>query len=316
MKILITGAAGYVGSMLIQKLYESDLEIEQIVAFDNLMYRQVSLTQFCHHANFKFVKGDVRHQDEFLPLVQEADAIIPLAAYVGFPACDRDTEAATKVNFEQIQFIIKNTSRNQKIILPNTDSAYGATDGNEFCTEDTPLAPTSHYGLTKTQAEYALRDSGRGIVLRLATVFGVSPRMRLDLLINDFTFKAVTDGYVLLFERHFKRNFVHVQDVASAFIFMLKNYDKYNSQIFNVGNTAANMSKLELCETIKRHIPKFLIKFEEFNEDPDKRNYIVSNAKLEKEGWKCDFSVDEGIDELIKSYHMITHRGRRNYTNL
>jgi nucleoside-diphosphate-sugar epimerase len=316
MNILITGGAGYVGSMLIQKIFESDIEFDKLTVLDNLMYRQTSLTQFCYHDKFEFIQGDVRHREEFLPLVQKADVIIPLAAYVGFPACDRDVEAATKVNFEQIKFIIENTSRDQKIIYPNTDSAYGQTDGGEYCTEETPLVPTSHYGRTKTQSEYALRDANRGIVLRLATVFGIAPRIRLDLLINDFTFKAVTDGYIVLFERHFKRNFVHVQDVATAFIFMLKNYEKYNGEVFNVGNTEANMTKLELCETIQKHVPKFSINVEEFNTDPDKRNYVVDNSKLENEGWSCEFSVDDGIRELIKAYRMIIHNKRKSYTNL
>lgn len=316
MNILITGGAGYVGSMLVQKIYESNLNVNKLVIYDNLMYRQTSLTQFCHHKNFNFVQGDVRNQDTFLPLVQQADVIIPLAAYVGFSACDRDVEAATKVNFEQIKFIIENTSRNQKIIYPNTDSAYGSTDGDSFCTEETPLVPTSHYGRTKTQSEYALRDSGRGIVVRLATVFGVSPRLRLDLLINDFVFKAMTDGYLILFEKNFKRNFVHVQDVATAFLFLIENYSKYNGEVFNVGNTEANMTKLELCDKIQSYIPNFTVKVEEFSHDPDKRNYVVSNAKLEKEGWSCLYSVDDGIQELIKAYSMIIHRNRRNYTNL
>lgn len=315
MKILITGGAGYIGSTLIGQLLACD-NVTKIVAYDNLMYRQVSLMEYCQDDRFEFVKGDVRDTQELLPHVQAADVILPLAGYVGFPACDKDTVAATKVNFEQIKFIIENTSKSQAILYPNTDSAYGQTDGSEFCTEETPLAPTSHYGITKTQAEYALRDSGRGIVLRLATVFGISPRMRLDLLINDFTFKAVTDGYIILFEKNFKRNFVHVRDVASAFVFMTQNYDKYNGEVFNCGNTSANMTKLEVCDQIKQQVPNFVVKVEEFSHDPDKRNYVVNNSKLEKEGWMCRYSVDDGIRELIKCYHMIVHRNKRNYTNV
>lgn len=315
MKILITGGAGYIGSMLVKKLYASDLDIDKITVYDNLMYRQTSLTEFCCQEDFELVKGDVRHESEFLPHVQEADVIIPLAAYVGFPACDRHKNEATQVNFDQIRFIVENTSKDQKIIYPNTDSAYGKTLGSEMCTEETPLEPTSHYGRLKTEGEKILMDTGRAVVLRLATVFGVSPRMRLDLLINDFTYKAVVDGYIVLFESSFQRNFIHVQDVSNAFVFAVKNYDKMQGDVFNAGLNSGNLSKLELCNKIKEYVPNFVIVCEDFSSDPDKRNYVVSNAKLENLGWGCDFTVDDGVRELVKAYHMIIH-SNRNYTNL
>ena len=315
MNILITGGAGYIGSMLVRKLYESNLEFDKVTVFDNLMYKQVSLAQYCHRDDFDFIKGDVRREEEFLPLLKEADVIIPLAAYVGFPACDRNYDEATQVNHGQIEFILKNTTKEQKIVYPNTDSAYGKTTGSDLCTEDTPLVPTSHYGRLKTDGEKAILDAGHGVVLRLATVFGVSPRMRLDLLINDFTYKAVNDGYIVLFESSFQRNFIHVQDVANAFVFAIENYNKMEGDVFNTGLTSGNMSKMELCHKIKEYVPNFIINQEEFASDPDERNYIVSNAKLENLGWKCDFSVDDGIKELIKAYRMITHSNRK-YTNL
>lgn len=316
MNILITGGAGYIGSMLVRKLYESDLDFNKITVFDNLMYKQVSLASYCHRNDFEIIKGDVRKEEEFLPLLKEADVIVPLAAYVGFPACDRYHNEATQVNLGQIEFILNNTSKDQKIVYPNTDSAYGKTPGADLCTEETPLCPTSHYGRLKTDGEKAILDAGHGVVLRLATVFGVSPRMRLDLLINDFTYKAVNDGYIVLFESSFQRNFIHVQDVANAFVFAIDNYKSMEGDVFNTGLTSGNMSKMELCEKIKGYIPKFIIHQEEFATDPDERNYIVSNAKLEGLGWECEFTVDDGIRELIKAYKMITHDNNRKYTNL
>jgi nucleoside-diphosphate-sugar epimerase len=280
------------------------------------MYRQTSLTDFCYHKNFEFIKGDVRDKDKFLPLIQTADCIIPLAAFVGFPACDGDRNGSLNTNFGQIEFIVQNTSRSQQILYPNTDSAYGCTLGDELCTEETPLIPTSHYGQTKTIAEYCMRDAQKGIIFRLATVFGVSARMRLDLLINDFVYKAITDGYIVLFEKNFKRNFCHVQDVAEAFLFGIKNYGTMQNNVYNVGNTEANMTKFELCELIQKIMPRFIVKVEDFATDPDKRNYQVSNAKLENLGWGCNFSVEDGIKELIKCYEMLIHQNRRHYTNL
>ncbi len=316
MKILISGACGYVGSTLCRHLLESNLSIEKLTAYDNLLYKQTSLLHLCYKKNFEFVHDDVRNHEVFLKYLKEADVVIPLAAFVGFPICEREKYLATQVNYEQIKFIVDNTSKNQKIIFPNTNSGYGIGENNIYCDEKTTLNPISHYGIVKTMAERDLMNTGRAVSLRLATVFGVSPRMRLDLLVNDFTYKAISDGYIVLFEKDFKRNYIHVQDVAKTFIFMLENYDKVEGEVFNVGLSDANLSKLELAETIKKFVPDFIIQTNEFKQDPDKRNYIVSNKKIESFGWKPDFSLEDGIQELLKAYKMILHDSRGKYTNL
>lgn len=335
LKILITGGAGYLGSVLTQKLllnhtqskYKSksdtsnydqsshDLEIDKIIVYDNLMYRQVCLTDFCYRKDFEFVYGDVRDENKLRQYLKDVDVIIPLAAIVGFPACEKDKRLATEINFEQINFILKNTSRQQKIIYPNTNSGYGIGKDNLFCDETTELNPISHYGVTKCMAEKMLLDNRRAITLRLATVFGVSPRMRLDLLVNDFVYKAVNDGYLMLFEKHFKRNFIHIHDVALTFISMINRYEEFIGQTFNVGLSSANINKEELALKIKEQIPSLVIKDDNFKEDPDKRNYIVSNKKLEDTGWKAYYSLDDGISELIKAYQIISNNNR-NFTNL
>jgi len=337
MNILITGGAGYLGSILVGKLFAANTQathtmgtvhikdefnalaneimFDKLTVYDNLMYRQVCLTDYTYMKNFEFVHGDVRDHDKLLPYIKKADVIIPLAAIVGFPACDKDPRLAHEVNTEQIEFILKNTTSNQHIIFPNTNSGYGAGAGQELCTEETPLAPISVYGKTKCESEKMLLDSGRAITLRLATVFGVSPRMRLDLLVNDFTYKAVNDGYIVLFEKDFKRNFIHIRDVALTFIFMINSYNKYVGQSFNVGLSSANLSKLELAEEIKKVVPKFSIQVDDFFQDPDKRNYIVSNTKLEATGWKPHYTLRAGIEELVSAYRIIQHNNR-NFTNL
>ena len=316
MNILITGACGYISYWLINKLLASNLPIKKIVGYDNLMYKQVSNIEYYHRPEFEFIKADVREQDKLLKEVQKADVIIPLAAYVGAPCCDADKRSATEINFEQIKFIVDNMSKDQMLIYPNTDSAYGSVPSDELCVEETPLKPVSHYGITKTNSEMYIRDKGIGVVVRLATVFGVSQRMRLDLLINDFTFKAVNDGYIVLFEKAFKRNFCHVQDVASAFVFLLERYKDVEGQVYNVGNTSANHTKFEVCELIQKFLPRFVVQCDEFATDQDKRNYQVSNRKLEGLGWSCKHSVEDGIQELIKAYKIITPNQRRNYNNI
>jgi nucleoside-diphosphate-sugar epimerase len=337
MRILVTGGAGYLGSVLISKIlaaktqfndtlgpkeshseyggHSHQLDFDEIVVYDNLMYKQVSLMDCTYRRDFKFVHGDVRDHGKFLPYVKQADIIIPLAAIVGFPACERDKPLATEVNYGQMRFILDNTSKDQKIIFPNTNSGYGIGQNGIYCTEKTPLNPISHYGTTKCDAEKALLDSGRAITLRLATVFGVSNRMRLDLLVNDFTYKAVNEGYIVLFEKDFKRNFIHIRDVALTFIYMINEYEKHVGQAFNVGLSDVNITKLELAEQIKKYIPSFVIKVDEYNSDPDKRNYLVSNAKLEATGWTPYYTLDDGIEELIKSYGIIKNSNKK-FTNL
>lgn len=344
--ILVTGGAGYIGSILTAKLFQAKsryysldkyeigevtdggiphnisqlepshaIDFDKLIVYDSLMYKQVCLTDYCYRKEFEFVTGDVRDWQNLKKYVEQADIIIPLAAIVGFPACDKDPELANDVNYRQIKNIVNSKSKDQMLILPNTNSGYGIGESDLYCTEETPLNPISVYGKTKVAAEREVLDNMAGITLRLATVFGVSPRMRLDLLVNDFTYKAVNDGYIVLFEKHFKRNYIHIQDVAMTFIYMINNYEQFVGNAFNVGLSNANFSKLELCETIKKFVPKFSIQSDEFYKDPDQRDYIVSNSKLEKTGWKPYYSLEDGIEELIKAYQIISNYNKK-FTNL
>jgi nucleoside-diphosphate-sugar epimerase len=311
MKILITGGAGYLGSVLTEILLN---EGYQVTVLDNLLYKQLSLTQFCHNINFKFVEGDVRDSIILKPLVESHDVIIPLAAIVGMPACKANPTATIDINLKQIQNIVSWTVKSQNIILPNTNSQYGSS--TEIITENSPFKPLSLYAETKCDAEKALLDSGNGIALRLATVFGLSYRMRMDLLVNDLVYKAVTDGYLVLFESHFIRNYIHVRDVANTFLFMIKNYNKCNNQPYNVGLSSANLTKLELAESIKKYVPELVIVQNEFKKDFDQRNYRVSNEKLESLGWNPLFTLDKGIQELISGYKLINKFKNKDFTNL
>jgi nucleoside-diphosphate-sugar epimerase len=310
-KVLITGGAGYLGSTLSEYLLNNDYSV---TVFDNLLYNQLSVLHLFKQEKFKFIYGDVRDFAQLEKLIPSFDVIIPLAAIVGMPACKANPDLAIHVNFIQIQNILNSLSKNQKIILPNTNSQYGSSDS--IITEESPFNPLSLYAKTKCDAENAMLASGNGISLRLATVFGVSPRMRVDLLVNDFVYKSVTDGYLVLFESHFKRNYIHVQDIAYTFEFMIQNYDKCNGQAYNVGLSSANLSKLELANKIKDKIPTLVIKQDDFKEDFDKRNYIVSNQKLESKGWmpKCD--LDYGIEQLIEAYKLVINFNNKNFTNL
>lgn len=317
MKILITGAAGYIGSVLIDHLYlHHHNTFDKITAVDNLLYNQTTLTQYCYRDDFEFHKLDVRDYDKMLPLVKEADVIIPLACIVGMPACRKYPELTISTNQEAVKWLTTVTTPKQKIIFPTTNSGYGIGQEGIYCTEETPLTPLSLYGVTKVEAEKALLSNGNAVTLRLATVFGISPRMRLDLLVNDFTYKAYRDKYIVLFESHFKRNFIHIRDIARTFVFVIHNFDKMKGQTFNVGLSEANISKKELCETIKEFIPDFYIAESEINKDPDQRNYIVSNDKLEALGWYPQFSLREGISELLKAFPIIDNVNNKNFTNL
>ena len=318
MRVLITGGAGYLGTVLCEQLLarSEELGIEYITAYDNLLYKQDGLFPLLTNPKLKFVFGDVREwTDKLRNLVSQHDVIIPLAAIVGMPACNRSPQTAEEVNYSHIANIcafIQHTDT--KILYPDTNSLYGTTDGLQMITEESPVKPISIYGTTKYKAEQEVLKIG-GIAFRLATVFGTSYRFRKDLLVNDFVLKAVTDKYVVLFESHFKRNYIHVRDVIDAFILMIQNYNSYRGQVFNVGLSSANLSKLELCETIKKHIPEFVIKQDEFAKDFDKRNYIVSNEKLESAGWKPKRDLDFGIQELIKAYEVLKNSNTK-YTNL
>jgi len=313
MKILITGGAGYLGSVITGRMLE---EGHEVVVLDKLLFNQTSLLQYTSNPKFKFIYGDVRNYELLRELCTKAEVIIPLAAIVGFPACASDPKLAKEINFDQILNIIKITKgKGKKILYPNTNSGYGLGEGQLECTEESPLKPISVYGTTKVEAEKYLKTNTDAIIFRLATVFGVSPRMRTDLLVNDFTYKAITDKYIVVFEKEFKRNFIHIQDVADAFVFMLNNYDTYKGQVFNVGLSDANLNKQELLETIQGHVTDFAISYNDFYEDPDKRDYIVSNAKIEATGWYPKWSLDGGIAELIMAYQMIVPKMGAEFRN-
>jgi nucleoside-diphosphate-sugar epimerase len=310
-KVLITGGAGYLGSVIVNKLLSVGYEV---VVLDKLLFNQTSLLQYTSNPNFKFIYGDVRNEELLKKLCKEADIIIPLAAIVGFPACASDPQLAKEINFNQIFNIVK-FAKDKKILYPNTNSGYGIGVGQTECTEESPLNPISVYGQTKCDAENFLRANTSAITFRLATVFGVSPRMRTDLLVNDFTYKAITDKYIVVFEKSFKRNFIHIEDVASAFLFMLQNYDKYKGEVFNLGLSDANLSKQELLEKIQSHVKEFAISYNDYYEDPDKRDYIVSNEKIEATGWKPEWNLDMGIKQLIMAYQMIVPKMGAEFRN-
>jgi len=311
MKVLITGGAGYLGSVIVGKMLNAGHEV---VVLDKLLFNQTSLLQYTSNLKFKFIYGDVRNVTLLEQLCNDAEVVIPLAAIVGFPACAADPKLAKEINFDQIFNIVK-FAKNKKILYPNTNSGYGIGVGQTKCTEESPLTPISVYGQTKCDAENFLRANTSAITFRLATVFGVSPRMRTDLLVNDFTYKAITDKYIVVFEKTFKRNFIHIQDVASAFLFMLENYDDYRGEVFNVGLSDANLSKQELLEKIQLHVRDFAVSYNDFYEDPDKRDYIVSNAKIEATGWYPEWSLDGGIAELIMAYQMVVPKMSSEFRN-
>jgi nucleoside-diphosphate-sugar epimerase len=303
-RILVTGGAGYLGSILVPELLAVG---HQVTVLDNFMYRQNSLAGVCAHPNFEVVNGDTRVVETLQPLVAKVDVVIPLAALVGAPLCDRNPITATSTNRDAIASLSKMLSREQWVIMPITNSGYGIGEKGKFCTEESPLRPVSLYGRDKVEAEKIVLDRENAISLRLATVFGMAPRMRIDLLVNDFVYRAVTDRYIVLFEAHFKRNYIHVRDVASAFLHALDNFESMRGGPYNVGLSDANLSKLDLCEKIKVQIPNLVILEAHFAEDPDKRDYIVSNAKIEATGYRTDHSIDDGVRELIKGYRMISN---------
>lgn len=310
MKILVTGGAGYIGSVLVPQLLK---EGHEVIVIDNFIYNQSSLLDVCHDSKLRVVRGDVRNRALIAEHIKDADIIIPLAALVGAPLCDRFPDEARSVNLEAIKLILEVRSRNQPILFPNTNSGYGIGEKGAFCTEELPLRPVSHYGRLKAEAEKLILDSGNAIAFRLATVFGISPRMRLDLLVNDFVYRAVTDRFVVLFEADFKRNYIHVRDVAAAFIHAVKNFDRMKNAVYNVGLSDANLSKRELCAAIKKQVPDFYFVEAAVGEDPDKRDYIVSNEKIEKTGFRPSLSLNQGISELIKGYRIVR---RNQFSNI
>lgn len=305
MNILVTGAAGYIGSTLIGYLLDAG---HSVTAIDNFMFGEASLNHYCYHENFEIVTGDVRAENAIKPLIVKADIVIPLAAIVGAPLCAKDPIAAKTTNHEAITLMLDSVSKDQLILMPTTNSAYGSGDENNFCTEESPLNPISTYAVEKVEVEKKLMDRENSISFRLATVFGMSPRMRIDLLVNDFTHRAVNDRAVVLFEGHFKRNYIHVRDVCRTFLHGIDNFDSMKSEIFNVGLSSANVSKFELCKKISQQVPDFVFLEHNHAKDPDQRNYIVSNTKLEATGWQPSHSLESGISELIKGYKMIRNR--------
>ena len=300
--ILVTGGAGYLGSTLVPQLLAAG---HRVTVLDSFMFKQTSLNHVCYHPNFQVVKGDIRVESTMAPLLKSADIVIPLAALVGAPMCSADPVGAKTVNHDAIEMMLTMMSADQRVLMPTTNSAYGTGDEHNFCTEESPLRPISIYAREKVVVEERLMQRGNAISFRLATVFGMSPRMRVDLLVNDFTYRAVHDRFVVLFEGNFKRNYIHVRDVARVFMHGIENFEKMRGQIYNVGLSEANVSKRELCEHIQRQVPNFVFLEAPVGKDPDQRNYIVSNAKLEKTGFNPEVTLSDGIGELIKGFAMI-----------
>lgn len=310
MKIFITGGAGYIGSVLTYDLLKLGHEVTVI---DNFMYGQNSLSNCFKYQNFEIENYDVRNVSLYKDILKKNDVIIPLAALVGAPICKKDPVGAKSINYEAIMELFQNVSKNQIILMPTTNSAYGSGNKDNYCDENTKLNPISQYAIDKVNLEKKLMEFENSISLRLATVFGMSPRMRTDLLVNDFTLRATRDKFIVLFEGNFKRNYIHVKDVVNAFVHSLENHTKMKSNIYNVGLSNANLSKKELCEKIREKINDFSIFESDFNKDPDQRNYIVSNSKIEKTGFIPKFSLEFGISELIKGYKTLK---TNNYTNI
>ena len=308
-QILITGGAGYIGSTLVPAILKQGYKV---TVLDSLIFNQSSLLDCCADSNFEFIQGDICDYDMVNGLLSKSDIVIPLAAIVGAPACKRNPLLTRMVNYDANMNIVNNVSVDQKVLFPTTNSGYGIGEKDSYCTEETPLRPISEYGRIKVEVEKAFLDKGNAVTFRLATVFGMSPRMRMDLLVNDFVYRAVTDRAVVLFESHFKRNYIHVRDVARVFQHAICNFDAMKGEAYNVGISDANLSKWELCEKIHVHLPSFVFMEAPIGEDPDKRDYMVSNEKIEATGFKPTHSLDNGIVELIKGYQMIRNKGYGN----
>lgn len=311
MKILVTGGAGYIGSVLVPM---SLAEGHHVTVVDSFLYGQSSLLDCCHHPALKIVRADARDERVMKEQLKSADVIFPLACLTGAPLCDRNPQEAQAVNLEAVRGLTRWRSPQQRIIFPTTNSGYGVGQEGIHCTEETPLRPISHYGRLKSEAEKAVLEAGNSVTFRLATAFGVSPRMRLDLLVNDFVYRAVTDGFLILFQAHFKRNYIHVRDISRAFLHALKAFETMKGQPYNVGLSDANLSKQELCEEIQKQVPRFYVMEAPIGEDPDQRNYIVSNKRIEGTGFRTSVSLSQGIAELIKGYQVV--RARNGYANV
>ena len=302
MNILVTGGAGYIGAVLVPKLLDAG---HAVTVLDNFMFGQATLSECCGFDSFEVVRGDCRDETTVKKLLATADVIIPLAALVGAPLCKNDPIGTRTINQEAVEMICRLTSPSQRILMPVTNSGYGIGEKDKFCTENSPLRPISLYGVTKVNAEKAVLQRENSATFRLATVFGMSPRMRTDLLVNDFTYRAVHDRAIVVFEGHFKRNYIHIQDVTRVFLYAIEHFERMRGSPYNVGLDDANLSKLELCQVIQRHLPEFVFLEAPIGEDPDKRDYIVSNARLASTGFKTEWDLDRGIKELIKGYTIL-----------
>lgn len=310
MKILVTGGAGYIGSILVPQLLQNGFEVTVI---DNFMYHQASLLNCCNNEKLVIINGDSRNKELVAEQLKKVDVVIPLACLTGAPLCSKDPLGAKSTNFDAINMLLELRTKRQWIIFPTTNSGYGVGEKGNFCTEETPLRPVSLYGKLKVEIENILLQEENTITLRFATVFGISPRMRLDLLVNDFTYRALNDRYLVLFEASFKRNYLHVRDAAAAFIFCIENFESMRGEPYNVGLSEANLSKLELCQKIQKFIPNFYFVESPIGEDVDKRDYVISNEKIEGRGFRTKMSLENGIKELIKGYQVVR---RNQYSNI
>lgn len=309
-KVFITGGAGYIGSVMTPALLRAGW---RVTVLDNLMFGQTSLLDCCHEPGFEMLRGDACDERLVKAGMEGADYIIPLACLTGAPLCDKNPAEAKRVILDALDTVLKFRSKEQRLMYPTTNSGYGVGEKGKFCTEETPLRPVSLYGRLKNDAEAKVLGAGNSMTFRLATAFGVSPRMRLDLLVNDFTYRAVNDRFIVLFEAHFKRNFIHVRDVVKAFMHGMENFDRMKGTMYNLGLSDANLSKMELCEVIKKRVPDFYVTEAAVGEDPDKRDYIVSNEKIEKTGYKPGVGLDAGVAELLKAFRIVK---RNQYANV
>lgn len=309
-KVLVTGGAGYIGSVLVPTLLKKGYDVTVV---DKFYFDQNSLIDCCIDPNFHIIRGDCRNEELMKKAIEGKDYIIPLAALVGFPLCQYDEIAATTTNLDAIKMLLRLRAPEQRVIYPCTNSGYGVGEGDKFCTEESPLRPISLYGTTKVEAEKAVLEAGNSLTFRFATVFGGSPRMRVDLLVNDFVYRAVFDRTAVIFEGHFKRNYIHIRDAVGAIIHAMDNFESMKGRPYNCGLSTANLSKIQLCEKIKEHIPAFTYIEAPIGEDPDKRDYIVSNERLEATGWKPQYTLDDGIEELKKIYTIIKNN---KYSNI
>ncbi len=301
-RILVTGGAGYIGSVLVPMLLR---EGHEVTVLDRFLYRQASLMDCCGETGFRIMRGDCRDEETLVRVLDGQEFILPLAAIVGFPACDGDKVAAQTTNLDAVKLLLRLKAPEQKVIFPCTNSGYGLGQGQQFCTESSPITPISLYGKTKMAAEAAVLACGNAVAFRFATLFGASPRMRTDLLVNDFVYRAMFDRTLVVFEGAFVRNYLHVRDAAGAFLFAIRNFDRMKGETFNCGLSDANLTKLELCEKIRAHIPSFVYMEAPIGEDPDKRNYLISNEKIERLGYRPRYSLDFGIEELMKAYAIL-----------